>query len=60
MNLYLTLNSELYRTISNRMYNMYGINNFVGNDKAALNARIFFIERNEPRSTYVYQPDEPS
>ena len=54
------LNSKLYGTISNRMSNMYGIINFIGNDKAALNARIFFVERNEPRSTYVYQPDEPS
>ena len=60
MNLYLMLNSKLYGTISNRMSNMYGIINFIGNDKAALNARIFFVERNEPRSTYVYQPDESS
>ena len=54
---YMMLNSNFYKNISQRFSAMYDIDCIVDNDKNALVSRINFIQRNEPRSNYTYNPD---
>ena len=51
------LSSQLYNSLKNRFRQLYQINDVIGNDKNALIARVYFVQRTEPRSTYVYEPD---
>ena len=52
---FLMLNSQLYKSVKNRMHRMYAVSPMLNNDKSALISRIYFVERNEPRSNYVYE-----
>ena len=50
------LSSQLYKFLKHRFQNMHEVNELLGNDKNALIARVSFVQRNEPRSNYVYDP----
>ena len=50
------LSSRLYEALKHRFQQLYLVNDIIGNDKNALLSRISFIQRHEPRSTYVYEP----
>ena len=50
------LSSQLYRFLKHRFLNLYQINEILGNDKNALLSRVGYVQRNEPRSNYVYEP----
>ena len=53
---YMMLKSHLHENLTKRISHIYDVNCIFSNDKQALLARIFFVERNEPRSNYVYEP----
>ena len=50
------LTSKLYSTLKLYFRSLYDVDCLLGNDRSALIARIYFVERNEPRSNHVYEP----
>ena len=50
---YFQFNSEIRINIENLFKNHYGIENLLANDMDAVLARIDYVERNEPRSSYA-------
>ena len=48
--------SYLYMSLKNRFRDIYQLNGILGNDRDALISRVFFVQRNEPRSNYIYEP----
>ena len=50
---YFQFNSEIRINIENLIKNHYGIENLLANDIDAVLARIDYVERNEPRSSYA-------
>ena len=50
------LSSKLHNTLKSYFSSLYDIDCLLGNDRSALIARIYFVERNEPRSNHVYEP----
>ena len=51
------LSSRLFISLKHRFRKFYQIKDIIGNDKDALLARIDFIQRNEPRSHHIYEPN---
>ena len=47
--------SHLYKSLKNRFQDIYQLDEILGNDRDALISRIFFVQRNEPRSNYNYE-----
>ena len=50
---YFQFNSEIRINIENLFKNHYDFENLLANDMDAVLARIDFVERNEPRSSYA-------
>ena len=49
------LSSQLYGFLKHRFSKLYQVNEILGNDKNTLLSTIFYVQRNEPRSNYLYE-----